>query len=170
MGRERSALCAANPVHGLGLLVAISGIGVRLDSGRPGVVLSMFSERGGRMIGIKWAGVPFTPMHHHDGRMFRSPGLFCLVRRLSPTERLLLFAGHAECLGAAANPAHPMWTDALQLGMNEINLNLVVMERLDRLQLLSRIIRHCQPLLNVLAEQRPGSEAAWDGERSAAKA
>lgn len=117
--------------------------------------------------GVEWAGVGFTPMHHHDGRMFRVPGLFAFVRRSAGTDRVLLFAGHADNLAASAGPSHPMWVDALRLGMNELNLNIAAVERLDRLQLLDRVVRRCEPLLNVLAEHPPAMLARGQGRRQA---
>lgn len=98
----------------------------------------------------EWAGVRFTPLHHHDGRFFRGPGLFAFVRRYGPSERVLLYVDHADCLAASAGPGHCHWAEALRLGLNELHVNIAIQERLDRLQLKARVVRACSPLLNVL--------------------
>jgi hypothetical protein len=101
---------------------------------------------------IEWAGVPFVPMHHHDGRMFRVPGLYAFVARGGDGRRTLLYVDHAENISVTAGPGHPQWVDALRLGMNELHVCLRARERIDRLILRGHLIKRCGPLLNVLAE------------------
>ena len=38
---------------------------------------------------VDWAGLSFMPLHHHDGRFFRAPGLYGLVRDAGENGRLL---------------------------------------------------------------------------------
>jgi hypothetical protein len=114
---------------------------------------------------IDWAGVRFVPMFHHDGRFFRCPGLFAFVSR-EGDERTLLFVDQAENISAAVE-GHRVWADALALGFNELNINLKVPERIDRLILRARIIKRCSPLLNLLEEgsqpkaEPPVAPARW---------
>jgi hypothetical protein len=99
---------------------------------------------------VEWAGVPFVAVHHHDGHFFRGPGLFGLVRRHGD-ERTLLYVGEAENIAMAYKPSE-IWPDALALGLNELNIALHAVERIDRLLLRGHIIKRCEPLLNLLAE------------------
>ncbi len=101
---------------------------------------------------VTWVGVEFAAVHHRDGRMFRQPGLFAFVRRAAQSEPLLLFVGETDTLAQFAGPTHPLWADALRLGMDELHIRFPIAKRLDRLQLLSRIVRREQPLLNLLEE------------------
>src|SRR6185312_10214537 len=71
---------------------------------------------------VEWAGVPFLPFDHHDGRMLRQPGLYGFVRRGPGDERVLLYIDHADCIASVAIPAHPLWGQALGLGMNELHV------------------------------------------------
>ena len=111
---------------------------------------------------VTWAGVSFTPLHHHDGRFFRTPGLYGLVHDAGEKGRLLLFVGQADNLAVETSAASRTWVDALRLGMNELHVLQPVERRVDRLQLLSRIVRHEQPILNVVEEAHPepGAQAA----------
>ena len=102
---------------------------------------------------IEWAGVPFLPFSHHDGRMLRGPGLYGFVRRGPGEERVLLFVDHADCIAAAAVQSHPLWGEALRLGMNALHVCLKAKERIDRLQLRHHLIKRTQPILNLLGEQ-----------------
>ena len=102
-----------------------------------------------------WAGLAFTAVERRDARFFRAPGLFAFVRDDAEHGRLMLFAGQAELLSGEAGPTHPRWAEALRLGMTEVHLRFPVVGRVDRLQLLSRVVRHVQPILNVVDEAHP---------------
>jgi hypothetical protein len=100
---------------------------------------------------IEWAGVRFLPLYHHDARFFRCPGLWAFVRREASGERTLLYVDHAEDI-ANAVVGHRHWGEALGLGLNELNVNLTAVERVDRLLLKGRLVKRCEPLLNLLDE------------------
>ena len=106
-----------------------------------------------------WTGLPFTVLHHRDGRFLHLPGLFAFARRDLDQRSVLLFAGHAEDLAQETACSHPQWSEALKLGMSELHVHFPVCRRIDRLQLLTRVIRHTQPLLNVLEEVHPRPSA-----------
>jgi hypothetical protein len=99
---------------------------------------------------IAWAGVPFLPLFHRDGRFFRCPGLFAFVRR-DGEERTLLYVDQAESI-AAATGVHKLWGELIQLGCNELHVNLKAVARIDRLILRAHIVKRCEPLLNLLEE------------------
>ena len=99
-----------------------------------------------------WAGVSFRALHHHDGRFIRAPGLFAFARWDASCGPVLLYADHAESIALKAGAYHPAWLDALQLGMNTLYVSFPIPVRIDRLQLLSRVIRRAQPILNVVAQ------------------
>lgn len=99
---------------------------------------------------IDWAGVRFLPLHHHDAAMMRGPGLYAFVRRQPWGERTLLYVDQAECIGQAAHPGHALWADAIQLGMNEININLRPKARIDRLILKTHLVNRLGPILNLV--------------------
>ncbi len=103
----------------------------------------------------EWGGVRFHAVHRRDGRMMRAPGLFAFVRHDPQSGPLMLFAGHSENIAQEAGPSHAAWADALALGMDELQVHLPVPRRIDRLQLLARVIRRAGPLLNVLDEAYP---------------
>lgn len=102
-----------------------------------------------------WAGLEFQAVGHHDARFFRAPGLFAFVRDDAQRGRLMLFAGQADSLATSAGPGHPRWAEALRLGMNELHVRFPIPQRADRLQLVSRVVRHVQPILNVVDEAHP---------------
>lgn len=104
---------------------------------------------------VDWAGVMFHPLWMHDGRFFRAPGLYALVRHEPDAGRLMLLAGEAENLASLAGPRHRLWSEALRLGVNELHLSFPIPRRVDRLALLARIVRHVQPILNVVADAHP---------------
>lgn len=108
-----------------------------------------------------WAGVSFRAVNYRDGRMFRAPGLFAFVRYDPAGGPLMLLAGQAEDLAQEAGPRHGSWAPALELGMNELHISLPITLRIDRLQLLARIVRHVQPVLNLIdeAHRSPASTA-----------
>ena len=106
-----------------------------------------------------WAGVGFRIVGRDDARFFRAPGLYAFVRDDPRDGRLMLFAGQAENLAAEVGTAHPSWAEALRLGVNELHLGFPIARRVDRLQLLSRIVRHVQPILNVVDEAHPAPPA-----------
>lgn len=117
---------------------------------------------------IDWAGVRFTALHHHDAKMMRAPGLFAFVRRQAWGERCLLYVGHAECIGEAAAPGHEFWADALQLGMNEVDVCLRPAARIDRLILHSQLVNRLSPILNILGAEPAGPQLSfWAGLRCA---
>ena len=99
-----------------------------------------------------WTGIAFAEFGHRDGRFLHAPGLFGFVRRYTSDDCLLLFAGQAEDLAREAGPSHPMWAEALRLGLNELHVHQPVLRRVDRLELLARVVRHPQPILNCLEE------------------
>lgn len=109
---------------------------------------------------VEWGGVEFRPVWIHDGRFFREPGLFAFVRDDAERGRLMLMAGQADNLATAAGSSHPLWTEALRLGINELHVSFSVPRRVDRLQLVSRIVRHVQPILNVVEEVKPEAVSA----------
>jgi hypothetical protein len=100
------------------------------------------------------AGIPFVAVAHHDVRMFRTPGVYALARRHG-SHRTLLYVGQAEEVSAAYGGR--IWSVALQAGMNEVLVNLTATERLDRLQLVARLVRACRPELNGEAGPTPGA-------------
>ena len=110
-----------------------------------------------------WTGLSFTVLGHRDGRFVHLPGLFAFVRRDLDQGGLLLFAGQAEDLSREAGPAHPQWEEALRLGMDELHIHVPVARRVDRSQLLARVVRHTQPLLNCLEAAHGEPPAAEDG-------
>ena len=115
---------------------------------------------------VTWVGLTFQVLHHRDGKMLRAPGLFAFVRHDVRDGPLLLFAGEAEDLAQAAGPGHPKWSEALLLGMDELHVRVPIERRIDRLQLLSRIVAREQPLLNLVDETQP-STVWWRPRRSA---
>lgn len=120
---------------------------------------------------IDWAGVRFTPLHHHDARMMRAPGLYAFVRRQPWGERSLLYVGQADCIAEQANCGHAHWADALQLGMNEVDVCLKPQARIDRLILQKRLVNRLNPILNILsADSADAAEtpfSLWSGRRCA---
>ena len=107
-----------------------------------------------------WTGLSFVVLGHRDARFLHLPGLYGFARRDAEHGALLLFAGHADDLARATGPAHSQWVEALRLGMDELHLHFPVPRRVDRLQLLARVVRHTQPLLNVLEEAHDPAVAA----------
>ena len=102
-----------------------------------------------------WAGLRFHVLHHREGRMLRTSGLFAFVRGDDDKGPLILFAGEAEDLAQTAGPGHRLWSEALALGLNELHVHFPVPRRIDRVQLVSRIVRHLQPVLNVIDDATP---------------
>ena len=100
---------------------------------------------------VVWAGVPFLPVFHHDGRFFRCPGLFAFVHSAA-SDRTLLFVGESDNIASEVE-SHPCWGEALKLGFNELDICTKAAERLDRLILTAHIVKRCTPLLNLLEEQ-----------------
>ena len=113
---------------------------------------------------VRWEGVPFLPLFHHDARTVRLPGLYAFVHRRAGGERSLLLVDHADCIGQAAIPSHPLWSEARWLGMNEVHVCLTARERIDRLQLRAHLLRRLSPPLNRVADEA----AAGNGWRRAA--
>ena len=107
-----------------------------------------------------WTGLAFNVLHHRDGRFLHLPGLFAFARRDPDQGSVLLFAGQAEDLAQETACGHPQSDEALKLGMNELHVHFPVPRRIDRLQLLARVVRHTQPLLNVLEEAHPSAVTA----------
>ena len=100
-----------------------------------------------------WVGLTFKVLGYRDGRMLRAPGLFAFVRSDPRDGPLLLFAGEGVELAQVAGPGHPKWSEALSLGLDELHVSFPIPRRVDRLQLLARIVAREQPLLNVVDEQ-----------------
>lgn len=96
--------------------------------------------------------MPFLSVFHHDGRVFRRPGLYAFARRSGPGGRLLLFVGHTDNI-ATAMTGHRLRGEALRLGFDELNVCTQAVERLDRLILTAHIVKRCQPILNLLEDQ-----------------
>ena len=109
---------------------------------------------------VIWTGLSFTVLGHRDGRFLHVPGLFAFARRDFQHGSLLLCVGQAQDLSREAGPAHPHWDEALQLGMDELHVHFPVPRRIDRLQLLSHVVRHTPPLLNRLEEAVPPTQVA----------
>jgi hypothetical protein len=118
---------------------------------------------------VEWAGTPFLPFDHHDGRLLRQPGLYGFVKRGPGEERVLLYIDHADCIADVAIPSHPLWGQALGLGMNELHVCLKARERLDRLQLRHHLIKRVEPILNLFEEQGAATPiqplSLWAGRR-----
>ncbi len=106
-----------------------------------------------------WAGIQFEAVGPHDGRFFRVPGVYAFVRRNGDAERTLLYVDHTDSIAGAAYAGHPLWADALRLGMNELHLCRAARERMDRLLVVDRLVRRCHPLLNVLADHKEAEPA-----------
>lgn len=104
---------------------------------------------------VDWAGVPFLPLYIHDGRLLHAPGLFAFVARDPGGARTLLFVDHTDCIARDARMGHPRWREAVELGFNELHVCLRAGARIDRLQLVDRIVRHERPPLG-----RNGSAAS----------
>ena len=114
---------------------------------------------------VSWAGLIFTAIAKRDGRFLHQPGLFGFARReVGDRDCTLLFVGHAEDLSTVAVAGHPLWADAQVLRFNELHVLTGVPERIDRLQLCERVIRHVQPILNVA--DAPADEALAEAIRS----
>ena len=111
--------------------------------------------------GMDWAGYSFLALGHHDGRFVRTGGVYAFVRR-GVAERVMLYAGEADCISAVAGPGHPEWAAALALGLTELHVFIRPRERIERLLVLDRVVRRCLPILNLV---EPGS--ADGGQRSA---
>ena len=94
-----------------------------------------------------WAGIEYIVVGRHDVERLRTAGLFAFVSR-DGDRGVLLFVGEAQDIARAAGPHHPAWAQALGLGFNELCVCLSGGERLDRLQLLARIVRAEAPALN----------------------
>ena len=96
-----------------------------------------------------WAGLGFVPLYPHDGRLFHAPGLYAFVACDPAGRRKLLWADHCNCIARSARIGHPQWRAALALGFNELHLHLCGGERIDRRQLLDRLVRRERPTLLV---------------------
>ncbi len=107
---------------------------------------------------FEWAGVRFWAVSHHDARHIRGPGLYGFVRRGPGEERVLLYVDHADGIAQAAGPGHPLWAEAMGLGMNEVHVCLKARERLDRLQLRHHLVKRTGPILNLLSVFQAGVE------------
>ena len=99
--------------------------------------------------------------------MLLAPGLFAFVRNDARDGPLLLFADQTSDLAQAAGPGHPKWSEALSLGMDELHVCFPIERRIDRLQLLSRIVTREQPLLNLVDEPMSTSSSGWRPRRAA---
>jgi hypothetical protein len=111
---------------------------------------------------VRWEGVPFLALYHHDARMIRHPGLFAFVHRGPSGERAMLFIDHADDIAQAAVPSHALWSEARWHGMNEVHVCLSARARIDRLQLRAHLLRRLRPPLNR-ADAPPAAETGWRG-------
>ena len=68
---------------------------------------------------VQIAGVPFVPLHHHDGRMVRGAGVFIFARRTGDA-RMILHMELASAINLRAGPGHPRWDWAVSNGLNEL--------------------------------------------------
>lgn len=104
-----------------------------------------------------WAGMTFVVLGRHDVERVRAPGLYAFAAR-DGARLTLIFAGEAQDIAREVGPHHPAWPRALALGLNEIHVCIGAAERIDRLQLLSRIMRAEAPALG--GEDAAGARAA----------
>ncbi|MBS0409791.1 MAG: hypothetical protein JSR86_07740 [Proteobacteria bacterium] len=102
-----------------------------------------------------WAGVTFTVLGRHDTERVRAPGLYVFAAR-DGARSTMIFAGEAQDIAREVGPHHPEWTRALALGFNEVHVCLGAAERIDRLQLLSRIVRAEGAVLDVESARAAG--------------
>lgn len=93
-----------------------------------------------------WAGMTFVVLGRHDVERVRAPGLYAFAAR-DGAQLKLIFAGEAQDIAREVGPHHPAWSQALALGLNEIHVCIGAPERIDRLQLLSRMVRAEGPTL-----------------------
>lgn len=98
-----------------------------------------------------WAGMGFMVLGRHDTARVRAPGLYAFAAR-DGGRLTLIYAGEAQDIAREVGPHHAAWTRALELGFNEIHVCLDAGERIDRLQLLSRLVRAETPALNAEGE------------------
>lgn len=105
-----------------------------------------------------WAGYGFHALGRHDAHFIKRPGLYAFVARRDEA-RTLLFVGETDCIARTVDASHPQWAAASRLGMDELHVFLQPRGRLERLLVLDRVIRRCEPLLNLL-EPRPAEASA----------
>ena len=60
-----------------------------------------------------------------DGRFIRSGGVYVLTRKRWDQTTEALFVGQADVIASAVGPGHPVWRDAVALGLSGL---LVVLE------------------------------------------
>ena len=60
-----------------------------------------------------------------DGRFIRTGGVYVLTRKRWDQTTEALFVGHADVIASAVGPGHPVWSDAVALGLSGL---LVVLE------------------------------------------
>lgn len=60
-----------------------------------------------------------------DGRFIRTGGVYVLTRKRWDQTIEAIFVGQAEVIASAVGPGHPIWRDALALGLSGL---LVVLE------------------------------------------
>ena len=104
-----------------------------------------------------WAGMTFVVLGRHDVERVRAPGLYAFAAR-DGAKLTLIFAGEAQDIAREAGPHHPVWSRALALGLNEVHVCIGAPERIDRLQLLSRVVRAEAPVLS--SEEASAARAA----------
>ncbi len=100
------------------------------------------------------------PALKEDLSASREAVVYGFARRDAEHGPLLLFTGEEDDIAQATGPAHPQWGEAVRLGMDELHLHFPVPRRVDRLQLLSRVVRRTQPLLNCLEEAHAPAASA----------
>ena len=60
-----------------------------------------------------------------DGRFIRTGGVYVLTRKRWDQTTEALFVGQADVIASAVGPGHPVWRDAMALGLSGL---LVVLE------------------------------------------
>ena len=60
-----------------------------------------------------------------DGRFIRTGGVYVLTRKRWDQTTEALFVGQADVIASAVGPGHPVWSDAVALGLSGL---LVVLE------------------------------------------
>ncbi len=94
-----------------------------------------------------WAGVTFVVLGRHDVERVRAPGLYVFAARDGGQLRPV-FAGEAQDIAREVGPHHASWAGALAQGFNEVHVCLGAAERIDRMQLLARVVRAEGPAMN----------------------